>query len=258
MNCCHAPLRFRPNSNHLLCTVLESCLKHWPEGVARIGGAAQPGSLLEHRHIRVLLRNVSKNKEEANEKLWQKRKDADKLSQDVQAQASKLADARRFTVAAIVGHKSLFRSLLMEQVGSVTDKEKAEYEEHLTNGTQPDNAKHILAMWLPPAGICKDMSASELSSPPTPGSGSAGEEREEQKEKARERNQFRSLEESAVKFNSSQDKRPVFELKFPLQDDEDGAGVAADGQRVVAERAQKGSTHARARSTPVPRGRAGL
>ena len=43
--------------NRSLEDILSGCMKTWPDEVACCGGAARPGSLLEHRHIKALLRN---------------------------------------------------------------------------------------------------------------------------------------------------------------------------------------------------------
>ena len=52
-----SPVLIMTFKNRSLENIMGGCMKIWPEGVARCGGSARPGSLLEHRHIKSLLRN---------------------------------------------------------------------------------------------------------------------------------------------------------------------------------------------------------
>ena len=81
--------------NRSLEDILGGCMQVWPEGVARCGGSARPGSLLEHRHIKSLLRSSkakSPEVEEAKAKATQQRD---------RVQAAAVGVARTLTQAAL-------------------------------------------------------------------------------------------------------------------------------------------------------------
>jgi len=91
-------------------------MKTWPDEVARCGGAARPGSLLEHRHIKTLLRDDRRKSTDYDAA----KSNADAQKKKVQEAAVNLSRARSFSAETICAEEfrdHLQRSLLLDFPG---------------------------------------------------------------------------------------------------------------------------------------------
>ena len=215
------PLLVLTFKNRALDDFLEDCLNVWPEGVARIGGSACPGSCLEQRHIRVLMRSEERRSSEAESA----RKHAVILRDEVQEKAKALKRAMKFSPETFLGSRARcqLRSLLVHQPGALSPEEESSIEAGMEESPMklPENWKDVLKTWLPDRRLCDKMAKkSSPKSQPGPSYGLRSKENlsfEEKSNKAHERNQFRSFQEAAVRFDdkyngSYDDSRNVLDL----------------------------------------------
>ena len=116
------PILVMTYKNRALDDFLTDCLSIWPEGVARLGGTAQPGSLLEHRHINMLVKSMRRIEEHEAAKAR-----AEQSSQAVQTAAQALSTARYFSPSSFLDHPSewALSSLLLHDE-TVGEAEQAE------------------------------------------------------------------------------------------------------------------------------------
>ena len=199
------PILILTFKNRALDDFLEACFNVWPKGVARIGGASSPGSCLEQRHIRELMRSEGRRSSETESA----RKHADFLRDEVQEKAKALKRARQFSSATFLGPQTRrqLRSLLLNQIGTLSPEEKCSIDAGLeeTPVNLPNNWRQILKLWLPDRKFCNTMAktgsynTASRSSHALPTK--AAESWEELSIKANERNQFRSIQETAVRFD---------------------------------------------------------
>jgi len=199
------PILILTFKNRALDDFLEACFNVWPKGVARIGGASSPGSCLEQRHIRELMRSEGRRSSETESA----RKHADFLRDEVQEKAKALKRARQFSSATFLGPQTRrqLRSLLLNQIGTLSPEEKCSIDAGLeeTPVNLPNNWRQILKLWLPDRKFCNTMaktgSYNTASRSSHALSTKAAESWEELSIKANERNQFRSIQETAVRFD---------------------------------------------------------
>ena len=213
--------------NRSLEDILGGCMQAWPEGVARCGGAARPGSLLEHRHIKALLRNSrirSKELDAAQDK-------AKKERGRVQEAAAKLSRARSFSAETIcdAAFKDQLRSLFVHSPGSSSNAamqvEEEEFDQLLASGDQVKleaKTARYLSLWLPTkrdcAIYCRQASVNGADDERLKPRGHSQAEASE--DRAQDRSMYRSFEEASVRFDSVQhaSSREVLELLNPLSD----------------------------------------
>ena len=196
-------------------------MQTWPDGVTRCGGAARPGSLLEHRHIKSLLRNSKSKSRELDAAKALTAKNA------VQEAAAKLARARSFstdTLCDATFHDQL-RSLLVHSPGSEwTEEEEEELRTLLSAGDLVKlevKAAGYLRLWLPSNNECERLARPKVS-PAVPVRRQRAAQAAEEEDKAKDRNMYRSFEEASVRFDgyTHADGREVLELLNPLSDGE--------------------------------------
>ena len=173
--------------------ILGGCMKTWPDEVARCGGAARPGSLLEHRHIKTLLRNDRRKSTDYDAA----KSNADAHKKKVQEAAVNLSRARSFSAETICAEefRDQLRSLLLDSpsVGSSSEAEREELTKLLDSGDQSTleaKASDYLNLWLPSAKDC----AVVCQAPPSDGTfqpanrgARDGHDRQEQDDRARDR-----------------------------------------------------------------------
>ena len=210
--------------NRSLEDILSGCMKTWPDEVACCGGAARPGSLLEHRHIKALLRNDRRKSPD----LDAAKKVANTQKEKVQVAARNLSRARAFSAETICAEefREQLRSLLLHSPGSTNDLEQQELTELLACGDQlklEAKASNYLNLWLPSKIDCAAVCQAPASSAPFRQAGRGareGQDRQEQEDRAQDRSMYRSFEEAAVSFDTAQipNSREVLELCNPLSD----------------------------------------
>ena len=173
--------------------ILGGCMKTWPDEVARCGGAARPGSLLEHRHIKTLLRNDRRKSTDYDAA----KSNADAHKKKAQEAAENLSRARSFSAETICAEefRDQLRSLLLDSpsVGSSSEAEREELTKLLDSGDQSTleaKASDYLNLWLPSAKDC----AVVCQAPPSDGTfqpanrgARDGHDRQEQDDRARDR-----------------------------------------------------------------------
>ena len=223
-DCEAGPVLVLTYKNRSLEDILSGCMKTWPDEVARCGGAARPGSLLEHRHIKALLRNDRRKSPE----LDAAKKVANTQKEKVQVAARNLSRARAFSAETICAEEfcEQLRGLLLHSPGSTSDLEQQELTELLAGGDQSKleaKASTYLSLWLPSKRDCAAVCQAPASSAPFQQAGRGardGHDQQEQEDRAQDRNMYRSFEEAAVRFDTSQisNSREVLELLNPLSD----------------------------------------
>lgn len=172
--------------------ILGGCMKTWPDEVARCGGAARPGSLLEHRHIKTLLRDDRRKSTDYDAA----KSNADAQKKKVQEAAVNLSRARSFSAETICAEefRDLLRSLLLHSPGSSSDAEREELTKLLDSGDQSTLEARLeggcLNLWMPSAKDC----AVVCQAPPSDGTfqpanrgARDGHDRQEQDDRARDR-----------------------------------------------------------------------
>jgi len=175
--------------------ILGGCMKTWPDEVARCGGAARPGSLLEHRHIKTLLRDDRRKSTDYDAA----KSNADAQKKKVQEAAVNLSRARSFSAETICAEEfrdHLQRSLLLDSPGSSSDAEREELTKLLDSGDQSTLEAKLpvleghLNLWMPSAKDC----AVVCQAPPSDGTfqpanrgARDGHDRQEQDDRARDR-----------------------------------------------------------------------
>ena len=223
-DCEAGPVLVLTYKNRSLEDILSGCMKTWPDEVARCGGAARPGSLLEHRHIKALLRNDRRKSPE----LDAAKQVANTQKEKVQVAARNLSRARAFSAETICAEecREQLRSLLLHSPGSTSDLEQQELTELLAGGDQSKleaKASNYLSLWLPSkrdcAAVCQAPAGSAFLQQ-AGRSARGGHDRQEQEDRAQDRNMYRSFEEAAVRFDTSQvpNSRQVLELLNSLSD----------------------------------------
>ena len=213
------PILVMTYKNRALDDFLTDCLSIWPEGVARLGGTAQPGSLLEHRHINMLIKSERRTEEHEAAKAR-----AEQSSQAVQAAAQALAAARYFYPSSFINHPSewALSSLLLEDE-TIAEEDRAEIKAELASGSHAkleSRATQACALWMPKpkecAKLCRQLSPPSDSEASLASSSGVGGASDEQKERADDRDRYRWFETTAIRFNASDaTSREVIELIDP-------------------------------------------
>ena len=193
---------------------LGDCLKIWPKGVARVGGRPQTGSLLEHIHIKVLLRNTRNYR--SSEYEYARRAVEDQRHR-VEDAAKRLSQSRFFS-ADTLGSSTASdeaRALLERLVTSDETDSKQEREQAMEEiqSQDPDitlsRAEKSLAGWLPTqkkvAELCRQPFSNErsnvpVSSKPHPNQSVNGGEYLD--ERVSDRNRYRHFEKTTVSLEA--------------------------------------------------------
>jgi hypothetical protein len=220
---CERPVLIMTYKNRALDDFLADCCAIWPDGVARLGGVSQPGTLLEHRHIRHLVRNTRRTEDHAKAL-----REVEKAQQAVVRAASGLAAARTFTADLFVAHRSMsaLHSLLLNDE-TLSDNDhaaiKADLQSSTTEGGQRllDKARQACRVWMPNkaecAKLCRRAPAAPESSLQT--DTSASKSSDEQHERMEERSRYRCFEAVSVRFDTNSsgiEGHDVLDLVHPM------------------------------------------
>jgi hypothetical protein len=202
---CERPVLIMTYKNRALDDFLADCCAIWPDGVARLGGVSQPGTLLEHRHIRHLVRNTRRTEEHGKAL-----REVEKAQQAVVRAASGLAAARTFTADLFVAHRSMsaLHSLLLNDE-TLSDDDlaaiKADLQSSTTEGGQRllDKARQACRVWMPNKAECAKLCRRAAPESSLQTVASTSKSSDEQHERTEERSRYRCFEAVSVRFDAN-------------------------------------------------------